>query len=187
MVLVVVVSCVCVCVCVCVCLCVCVCVCVCVVCVCVCVCVCECVCVVCVLCVLLPSPLPPPHAVVGATSRGMLMSVLESFIHDPLVEWRQRKSSRRRHAEAAHAADGLPDGAEVANQDAVRIISRINERLQGFYNNGLERAERLRGHRSAAQTSSLPLSIEGQVHRLIKEATSVENLSRMYVGWMAFL
>lgn len=33
---------------------------------------------------------------------------------------------------------------------------------------------------------SLPLSVEGQVHRLIEEATDKENLGKMYVWWMAW-
>jgi serine/threonine-protein kinase ATR len=31
---------------------------------------------------------------------------------------------------------------------------------------------------------SLPLSVEGQAHRLIQEAVSLENLGRMYIWWM---
>jgi cell cycle checkpoint protein MEC1 len=53
--------------------------------------------------------------------------------------------------------------------------------MQGFYNNSLQAS----GGEHAE--SALSLSIQGQVHRLIKEATSAENLSRMYVGWMPFL
>lgn len=33
---------------------------------------------------------------------------------------------------------------------------------------------------------SLPLSVEGQVHRLIQEATDKENLGSMYIWWMAW-
>ncbi|CAN0164297.1 unnamed protein product, partial [Laminaria digitata] len=33
----------------------------------------------------------------------------------------------------------------------------------------------------------LPLSVQGQVHRLITEATSQENLCQMYVGWMPWM
>ncbi|KAF3434771.1 hypothetical protein FNV43_RR21857 [Rhamnella rubrinervis] len=48
--------------------------------------------------------------------RGTLMSVLETFIHDPLVEWtKSHKSSR----------------VEVQNPHAQRAISNIEARLQG--------------------------------------------------------
>ena len=33
---------------------------------------------------------------------------------------------------------------------------------------------------------SLPLSVEGQVHRLILEAVSHDNLGKMYIWWMAW-
>ena len=34
---------------------------------------------------------------------------------------------------------------------------------------------------------NLWLSVHGQVHQLIQEATSETNLSTMFVGWMAFI
>jgi phosphatidylinositol kinase/protein kinase (PI-3 family) len=33
----------------------------------------------------------------------------------------------------------------------------------------------------------LPLSVEGQVHKMIAEATNVENLVQLYVGWMPWV
>lgn len=33
----------------------------------------------------------------------------------------------------------------------------------------------------------LPLSVEGQVARLIDEAADKDNLGRMYIWWMAFM
>lgn len=64
---------------------------------------------------------------------------------------------------------------------------------QGFYNIHLEDRHHVRGgsmtaaraRRKAKETP--PLSIRGQVHRLIKEAVSDANLSAMYIGWMPFL
>ena len=35
-------------------------------------------------------------------------------------------------------------------------------------------------------SAELPLSVSGQVHRLIAEATSLEKLAAMYVWWMAW-
>lgn len=37
------------------------------------------------------------------------------------------------------------------------------------------------------EMGGLPLSIEGQVHSLIKEATNPRNLSVMYMGWAAYM
>ena len=72
----------------------------------------------------------------------------------------------------------------------MKIVRDIEDRLQGNY----------------PKSKGLPLSIEGQVDDLIKvtkvfssllyllinylsqqAATSIENLSKMYVGWAAFM
>ena len=37
------------------------------------------------------------------------------------------------------------------------------------------------------QTTYLPLSVEGQVDRLIRDAVSEENLSAMYIGWLPMI
>ncbi|BAF20530.1 Os06g0724700, partial [Oryza sativa Japonica Group] len=92
------------------------------------------------------------------THKEALMTVLETFIHDPLVEWtKSHKSS----------------GVEVRNPHAQRAISNITERLQGV----------VVGVNAAP---SLPLSVEGQARRLIAEAVSHSNLGKMYVWWMAW-
>ncbi|XP_057966398.1 serine/threonine-protein kinase ATR [Malania oleifera] len=88
--------------------------------------------------------------------RETLMSVLETFIHDPLVEWtKSHKSS----------------GVEVQNPHAQRAISNIEGRLQGIVV-------------GVAAAPSLPLAVEGQARRLIAEAVSHKNLGKMYIWWM---
>ncbi|BAT93667.1 hypothetical protein VIGAN_08019000 [Vigna angularis var. angularis] len=88
--------------------------------------------------------------------RETLMSVLETFIHDPLVEWtKSHKSS----------------GVEVQNPHAQRAISNIAARLQGVVV-------------GVGAAPSLPLAVEGQARRLIAEAVSLKNLGRMYIWWM---
>lgn len=100
-------------------------------------------------------------------NKDVLLTVLESFIHDPLVEWTRKRTY----------------GNEVENDeyDAIRIHNKIRERLNGIYN--------IKNPKISNDDSlvELPLSIEGQVYRLIKEATSDENLARSYCGWMPFL
>ncbi|ESQ47406.1 hypothetical protein EUTSA_v10027615mg [Eutrema salsugineum] len=84
------------------------------------------------------------------THRETLMSILETFIHDPLVEWtKSHKSS----------------GVEVQNPHAQRAISSIEARLGGVI-------------------ADVPLPVEGQAHRLIADAVSLENLGKMYIWWM---
>ncbi|XAR72671.1 Non-specific serine/threonine protein kinase [Bertholletia excelsa] len=88
--------------------------------------------------------------------RETLMSVLETFIHDPLVEWtKSHKSS----------------GVEVQNPHAQRAISNIEARLQGVVV-------------GVGAAPSLPLAVEGQARRLIGEAVSHKNLGKMYIWWM---
>ncbi|KAM6558479.1 hypothetical protein CsatA_027718 [Cannabis sativa] len=88
--------------------------------------------------------------------RETLMSVLETFIHDPLVEWtKSHKSS----------------GVEVQNPHAQRAISNIEARLRGVVV-------------GVGAAPSLPLAVEGQARRLITEAISHKNLGKMYIWWM---
>ncbi|XVE93918.1 hypothetical protein REPUB_Repub01dG0235600 [Reevesia pubescens] len=90
------------------------------------------------------------------THRETLMSVLETFIHDPLVEWtKSHKSS----------------GVEVQNPHAQRAISNIEARLQGVVV-------------GVGAAPSLPLAVEGQARRLIAGAVSHKNLGMMYIWWM---
>ncbi|KAI9206311.1 uncharacterized protein BJ171DRAFT_28115 [Polychytrium aggregatum] len=87
-------------------------------------------------------------------NRDSLMSVLETFIHDPLCEWSKRRGSST---------------VEGENQLAIRSLQTIDRKLQG------------------QALSTLPLSVEGQVHELINQATDLNNLAAMYVGWASFM
>ncbi|CDP14533.1 unnamed protein product [Coffea canephora] len=88
--------------------------------------------------------------------RETLMNVLETFIHDPLVEWTK-----------SHKSSGI----EVQNPHAQRAISNIEARLQGVVV-------------GVGAAPSLPLAVEGQARRLIAEAVSHKNLGKMYIWWM---
>ncbi|CAL5040806.1 unnamed protein product [Urochloa decumbens] len=90
------------------------------------------------------------------THKEALMTVLETFIHDPLVEWTKTQKS---------------GGGEVQNPHAQRAITNIKARLEGV----------VVGVKAAP---SLPLSVEGQARRLIAEAVSLSNLGKMYIWWM---
>lgn len=90
------------------------------------------------------------------THKETLMTVLETFIHDPLVEWTKVNKS---------------SGGEVQNPHAQRAITNINARLQGVVV-------------GVKASPSLPLSVEGQARRLIAEAVSLNNLGKMYIWWM---
>jgi len=94
------------------------------------------------------------------------------------------------------------DGSS-GNSDARRMLRNIDERLRGMYNRDLvlkAMQDKRRRSNSSSQskdsqntststttTTMLPLSIEGQVQKLIEEATDDGNLCKMYIGWMPFL
>eukprot|EP00736_Rhodelphis_marinus_P013297 Rmarinus@m.12179 len=90
------------------------------------------------------------------TQREMLQHMLDTFVHDPMVDWTR---TRR-----------INNGDEEIAEEAVATTARISNRLNGLVGE-----------------SSIPFSVEGQVDWLIQQATSVENLSRMYVWWMPWL
>eukprot|EP00937_MAST-01D_sp_MAST-1D-sp2_P002135 g2135.t1 len=111
-------------------------------------------------------------------NRPTLTSVLETFVHDPCVEWSAaRHASRsRRDPEARTEAD-----------EAKRILRTIDTRLRGVFTPRALTLKERGGTAAQDELHLLPLSINGQVERLLKEASSELNLSQMYIGWMPFL
>jgi serine/threonine-protein kinase ATR len=111
------------------------------------------------------------------THRDALMSVLETFVHDPLLEW--TKVDRR--AVVAPVAEAQARSGEA--------LQRIRSRLEGVVV-------------GVGAAPSLPLSAAGQARRLIEEAVNLDNLGRMvrlpaarrraltlarqYIWWMPF-
>ncbi|KAJ3291727.1 serine/threonine-protein kinase M1 [Borealophlyctis nickersoniae] len=94
-------------------------------------------------------------------SRETLMSVLETFLYDPLCEW----SKPPRQGSNAQGAPPAVATGEQENQQAVKSLETINRKLQGYFDR-----------------FNLPLSIEGQAQELIDQATDPKNLSQMYIG-----
>jgi serine/threonine-protein kinase ATR len=102
-----------------------------------------------------------------------LMSVLHTFIHDPLVEW--RRGGKNRGPQENHGQEDtsrVDDKVErtTTRADAVKIMEDVEMRLKG-----------------QLKKDSLPMSTTGVVHALIEEATTIDNLSKMYIGWMPWL
>lgn len=58
---------------------------------------------------------------------------------------------------------------------AVKNLEDIEGRVQGMV--------RIKG----SQCSTLALSVEGQANNLILEATDIDNLCEMYIGWGPFM
>ncbi|TKS86901.1 Serine/threonine-protein kinase atr [Collichthys lucidus] len=98
--------------------------------------------------------------------REPLMSVLKTFLHDPLVEWsKQAKGLSKAQAN---------ETGEIVNEKAKTHVCDIEQRLQGVI-------------KSRNKVLGLPLSIEGHVHYLIQEATDDKLLCQMYLGWGPYL
>lgn len=95
--------------------------------------------------------------------RGNILSIMDTFVHDPLVDW--AKSEEKRGSSRADK--------EADNPQARDWLDTISGRLQGT----------LLG---VTSEPCMPLSVQGQAQRLIQEATSIENLSRMYIWWQAW-
>ncbi|KAG6611517.1 Phosphatidylinositol kinase (PIK-L4) [Phytophthora cinnamomi] len=120
-------------------------------------------------------------------NKETLRSVLESFIHDPLVEWGRRGKATQ---SSSGSGKSVPDLSSERTKEETRLVLKtIDDRLRGIYNLGdAIRPLVSANHRSILpETDSLPLSVQGQVDKLIHEATSLENLAQMYIGWMPFL
>lgn len=86
-----------------------------------------------------------------------LLSQLESFLYDPLADW----SSSQTH--------GCKAGV-VATREGWQARATVKSKLTGM-----------------VDSSGIALSIEGQVERLIKDATNLDNLSKMYIWWSAWV
>ncbi|CCW70628.1 unnamed protein product [Phytomonas sp. Hart1] len=92
-------------------------------------------------------------------NKKAVMSIVEILLHDPLVEWSGGRGSRR----PAIAPKGL--------------VGRVARRLDGF----------LDLYSNPREEDTLALSVEGQVSKLISHSSALENLSEMYIWWMAWI
>lgn len=134
-------------------------------------------------------------------NKDTLLGVLEPFIRDPTVCW-DRQGKAQTAAAAAGAGGDRRHPAAVSDADnasALAVIQRITERLSGIYNLYHPRYEAMKASYDAKNKlppsrglgalkgDCLPLSVQGQVQRLIEEATAVENLCQMFVGWQPWL
>ncbi|OAA55658.1 Protein kinase-like domain protein [Cordyceps fumosorosea ARSEF 2679] len=86
-----------------------------------------------------------------------LMTILEAFIHDPTLDLQREKRG------------GGSRRSEVRLQPQ-SVVDSIKRKVKGLLPN-----------------ESIPLSVEGQVEELIKQAVDPRNLTAMYIGWCPFL
>jgi serine/threonine-protein kinase ATR len=116
-------------------------------------------------------------------NRDTLLSVLEPFVKDPVIDW--KKSSR---SQDSSNQESVRDTAQ-----ARRSIKVIDERLKGVYNlrnpnfKRVVRTDQADVDPDDDVSQIIPLSVEGQVQKMISEATSHENLVQLYLGWMSWI
>ncbi|XP_055348071.1 serine/threonine-protein kinase ATR-like isoform X2 [Paramacrobiotus metropolitanus] len=108
--------------------------------------------------------------------KASLISVLKTFLYDPLVEWQSSGSGGNNRNESG----------ETQNQDAVECLERIQQRIHGHIVQ-LDLDNVGTGSGSFAGRQSAALSVKGQVSYLIREATCPRLLCQMYVGWSPFM
>jgi serine/threonine-protein kinase ATR len=115
------------------------------------------------------------------------MSVLETFIHDPLCEW-SKNSSRK----AVNNDDLLDNLNQHNTETGRRKLLTISKKLQGLTSQSLSSSSNHAGggggggggsNSSTTNTgTTLNMSVEAQVHELISQAVDKKNLSAMYFG-----
>jgi len=111
-------------------------------------------------------------------NRDTLLSVLEPFLNDPVINMKSKSQNKSQEE-------------NDANQ-AMESISKIDGRLLGEYNIVNPNPEKMKRKTKHTPISKEPthftkLSVEGQVQKMIEEATSHENLVQVYVGWMPWI
>ena len=101
--------------------------------------------------------------------REMLVTVLQTFIYDPLLEWDkiEQRNQQMRHTKTNQ-------NTEANGQKQREEIDLIRSRLEGTI------ATR---KFNPLTKSVIPMSVEGQVDQLIRMATDQQILSDMYFGW----
>jgi serine/threonine-protein kinase ATR len=115
-------------------------------------------------------------------NRDTLLSVLEPFLKDPIIDWKKSKGRQ-----------GNGDAGIRDTKQARRSMKVIDERLRGIYNlrnpnlKKIQRTDQVAVDHDEDMTRMIPLSVEGQVQKMISEATSHENLVQLYIGWMPWI
>lgn len=110
------------------------------------------------------------------------MAVLEAFVYDPLLNWRLmdvthgKEAAKKKEAEGAAVEEDASKDLEIGSQKefksdkALAVVSRVRDKLTG----------------KDFSSSATSLEVKEQVTLLAEQATSVENLCQLYIGWCPF-
>ncbi|KAH8118429.1 hypothetical protein DFH11DRAFT_1686601 [Phellopilus nigrolimitatus] len=105
-------------------------------------------------------------------NKDVLMSVLDAFIHDPLVEWEDEKRKMERQARRAGDINAVKESVDLRKLAKTALIP-IDRKLRGLYAKDSNRNDK----------RDKEISTSNLVQMLIEEATDLRNLSKMYPGW----
>ncbi len=131
-------------------------------------------------------------------NRESLMSVLEAFVHDPLVEWTKRgggasgarsfkpvdapEQGRRVLKNIANKLDG---GMGLTHQ-LTTMMSAPSNKSGNIHSVKDALMQTSQGLSDAGLQVSKRLGLEAQVVELIEMATNQSLLSQMWIGWSSF-
>lgn len=113
-------------------------------------------------------------------NKRMLLTVLQVFLHDPLVEWTKPIKVDKAQQPARDALLSLRPTNDPTSKKAEQVYEYIEDRLNGHITTP-------RFPKATQRGLALPLSVQSQVSQLIQQAQSEENLAQMFVGWCPFL
>jgi serine-protein kinase ATM len=136
-----------------------------------------------------------------------LLTILEVVIHDPLYKWllsplqareRQGHGQRdnddkdmqiQREKEKVKEKGKKNNNAKIAEKTEKANLDNFQREIGGAGRNAAERTlQRIRSKLQGFEDpTSGGLSVEGQVEFLINESRSVDNLSKLFVGWSPWL
>ncbi|CAI4231185.1 unnamed protein product [Auanema sp. JU1783] len=108
-------------------------------------------------------------------NKETLLSVIQTFVHDPLVEWITTEARTQQNRRGNVREQQQPPKAILQAQGAVSLIEK---RLGGH----IVTPELYKLHYNCA-----PMSLEGQVDKLISLASDESLLAQMYIGWAPFM
>ena len=117
-------------------------------------------------------------------NKDSVLAMLETFVQDPLVNWRLASDLNDGDGNPQASAEAEPVGevGEVLNERAVAVMRRVSDKLHGkdFYSSATGDPT------EPAPADCETLDVPDQVQRLIEQATDVINLSQAYVGWCRY-
>lgn len=130
-------------------------------------------------------------------NRDMLVSVLETFVHDPLVEFCKDNdpSVKNQKTTAAPPSSAKKTPKSSKNSTTISVLEPVNEKAKEI----ITKIERTLVGKVSAQANenkndgflnvsrAVGLSVEGHVEHLITQARDPSNLGAMYSGWSCWL